>query len=228
MKRSNLYLILFFFYINCQSQHHDGKVIYLSNNDIQTVHYFHMDSEYARVYGKSIKSDSLTFTKNKNDLIVKEFKYNDQQKKRITTGNIKYINYYSTLSDIVASENTFSIDEVPITNFNFLKKDLEIERMIKENCKHTKEGYNGCDFMLPKNNELPYWPDNSTITSAKIKRKENRLDEIEFQAKYFDTPFSYKRNYYYHNKNIEKIITSVKDSAFESYEEKFIIVKDGK
>ncbi|NML69284.1 hypothetical protein HHL23_05685 [Chryseobacterium sp. RP-3-3] len=228
MKRSNLYLILFFFYINCQSQHHDGKVIYLSNNDIQTVHYFHVDSEYARVYGSSIKSDSLVFTRDKNDLIVKEFKYNDQQKKRITTGNIKYINYYSKLSDIVASENTFSMDEVPITNFNFLKKDLEIERMIKENCKHTKDGYNGCDFMLPKNSELPYWPDNSTITSAKIKTKKNRLDEIEFQAKYFDTPFSYKRNYYYHNKNIEKIITSVKDSTVESYEEKFVIVKVGK
>jgi hypothetical protein len=223
MKRSNLYFILFFFTINCQSQNHDYKVIYLNNNDIQTVHYFHANNEYARVYGSSVKNDSLAFTKNKSDLIVNEFKYNDKQKKRIATGNIKYINYYGKLSDIVASEDAFSIDEVPVVNFNFLKNDLEIESMIKENCKYVKDGYNDCDFILPKSNVLPYWPDNSTITSAKIKMKENRLDEMEFQAKYFDTPFTYKRNYYYKNKNIEKIITSVKDSTVTSYEEKFII-----
>ncbi|WP_143754196.1 hypothetical protein [Chryseobacterium sp. 52] len=202
----------------------------MSNNDIQTIHYFHPDdAEYARVYGSSVKNDSLTFSKKKNDLIVKEFKYNDEQKRRIATGNIKYVNYYGKLSDIVASENAFSMDEVPFNHFNFLNKDLEIERMVKENCKYTNDGYNDCDFRLPKSSELPYWPDNSVITSARIKMKENRLDEIEFQAKHFDTPFNYKRNYYYNKNTVEKIITSVKDStSVESYENKFIIIKGKK
>ena len=107
------------------SQKNDYKVVYSSNNDIKISYYFHSDNkEYARVYGNSIKSDSLAFVQNKNDLIVNEFKYNDKEKKRLPTGNIKYINYYTKLSDIIASENAFSIDEVPVNNLKILLRKI--------------------------------------------------------------------------------------------------------
>ncbi|AKK73503.1 hypothetical protein OK18_13630 [Chryseobacterium gallinarum] len=228
MKRNNLYLILLFFYTSCMSQKNDYKVVYSSNNDIKISYYFHSDNkEYARVYGNSIKSDSLAFVQNKNDLIVNEFKYNDKEKKRLPTGNIKYINYYTKLSDIIASENAFSIDEVPVNNLNFIKKDWEIKNIIEKNCKQSKVGFNNCDFILPSNNEFPYWPSSAVIASAKIRVKENSLEEIELEAKYQDNSFNYKRSYYYNDdQKIEKIITSIKDnSSTESYEDKFIIVK---
>jgi len=227
MKKNNLYFILFFFYLNCQSQNHNYKVIYWSNNDIKTTHYFHSDNtEYARVYGGTSKDDSVTFTKKRNDLIVNEFKYNDKQKKRLSKGNIKYINYYGKLSDIVVSKNAFSMDEVPVNKFNFIKKDLEIEGIARENCKYTNDRYSNCDFIFPKSNELPYWPNNSSVTSIKVKMEKGKLDEMQLQATYLDTPFTYIRKYYYNQNKIEKIITSIKDNtSTKSYEDKFLVYK---
>ncbi|MDR6923876.1 MULTISPECIES: hypothetical protein [Chryseobacterium] len=225
-KRNNLYFfIVFFFYLGCKSQKHDYKVIHSGNNEIMTTYYFHSDhAEYARVYGNSAESDSLTFNRDKNDLIVKEFNYDGKQKKRVAGGNIKYVDYYTSLSDIVVSGNPLSVDEVPVNNFNFTKKDLEIENIIKENCKSTKEGYSGCDFRFPKSNALPYLPESSTIKAARIKKGKDGLEEIEVQGKYDDKTFQYKRNYYYDNKRIKKIITSVKDNtSTDSYEDSYSV-----
>ncbi|CAH0180588.1 MULTISPECIES: hypothetical protein [unclassified Chryseobacterium] len=225
-KRNSLYFfIVFFFYLGCKSQKHDYRVIHLSNNEILSTYYFHPDHiEYARVYGSSFKNDSIIFNRNKDDLIVKEFNYDEKQKKRVAGGSIRYINYYTSLSDIIVSGNLLSMDEVPVSNFNFTKKDLEIESIIKENCKSTKEGYSGCDFIFPKNNGLPYLPESSTITSAKIKKGKDGLEEIEVQGKYEDAAFNYKRNYYYDNKKIKKIITSVKDNtSVNSYEDAYSV-----
>lgn len=229
MKKNNLYFIIFIFFINCKSQNSDYKVIHFSNDEIQAIYYFHTNNEeFARVYGNSPQNDSLTFTRNKNDLIVKEFSYEEKQKKRKEIGEIKYVNYYKTVSDIISTGNTFSINQIPIKDFNFYSKDNELENLLKENCQ--KEiglyTYGECDFVFPKDYELTYLPNNSNIISAKIIKENNVLKEMEIEAKYFDVNFKYKRKYFYQDEKINKIFTSVKDSISEDfYEDKFIIEK---
>ncbi len=225
---NNLYFfIVFFFYLGCKSQKHDYVVVHSGNNELKTKYYFHPDhTEYARAYGSSVQNDSLTFNRNQNNLIVNEFNYNEEQKKRIAGGSIKYVDYFTKLSDIIVSGNPLSVDEVPVINFNFIKKDLEIENIIKENCQYAKGEYRGCDFIFPKNNVPPYLPESSVIRSAKIKKGKNGLEEIEMQGKYDEKVFNYKRNYYYENKRVKKIITSVKDSSsVNSYEDSYSIGK---
>lgn len=204
-RRNNLYFfIVFFFYLGCKSQKYDYIIVHSGNNEVRAKYYFHPDhSEYARAYSSSMQNDSLTFNRSKNDLVVNEFNYNEKQKRRIAGGSIKYVDYYTNLSDIIVSGNPLSVDEVPVTNLNFIKKDMEIEDIIKENCQSAKGEYSGCDFIFPKRNVPPYLPENSTITSAKIKKGENGLEEIEIQGKYDDKVFNYKRNYYYENKRIK-------------------------
>ncbi|MDR2237055.1 MAG: hypothetical protein LBE92_13120 [Chryseobacterium sp.] len=225
-RRNNLYFfIVFFFYLGCKSQKQDYKVIHTGNKELQATYYFHPDhTEYARSYGNSVQNDSLTFSRDKNNLMVKEFNYDGKQKKRTAGGSIQYVDYYTKLSDIIVSGNPLSIDEVPVTNFNFTKKDAEMEDIIKENCKPTKEGYSGCDFSFPKSNVPPYLPESATITSAQVKKGKDGLEEIELQGKYDGKMFHYKRNYYYDNKRITKIITSVKDnSSADSYEDTYSV-----
>lgn len=225
-KRNNLYFfIVFFFYLGCKSQKHDYVVVHSGNNELRAKYYFHPDhSEYARAYGNSVQNDSLTFNRNKGDLIVNEFNYDEKQKRRIAGGSIKYVDYYTNLSDIIVTGNPLSVDEVPVNNLNFIKKDLEIEDIIKENCQSVKKGYSSCDFIFPKSNVPPYLPEGSTITLAKIKKGKNGLEAMEIQGKYDDKVFHYKRNYYYENKRIKKIITSVKDTtSVKSYEDTYTV-----
>ena len=190
---------------------------------------FHANNEeFARTYGNSFKSDSLTFTRKQNDLVVKEFSYEEKQKKRKPIGEIRYVNYYKTVSDIISTGNTFSINQIPIKDFNFYSKDNDLENLLKENCQ--KEigliTYNKCDFVLPKDYEMMYFPNNSTIKSAQIIKENDVLKEVEIEAKYFDVNFKYKRKYVYQDKKINKIFTSVKDSISEDfYVDKFIIEK---
>ena len=202
-KKNNLYLIVLIFFINCKSQNRDYKVIHFSNDEIQTIYYFHaINEEFARTYGNSFKSDSLTFTRKQNDLVVKEFSYEEKQKKRKPIGEIRYVNYYKTVSDIISTGNTFSINQVPIKDFNFYSKDNDLENLLKENCQ--KEigliTYNKCDFVLPKDYEMMYFPNNSTIKSAQIIKENDVLKEVEIEAKYFDVNFKYKRKYVYQDK----------------------------
>lgn len=135
MKKNNLHFIIFLFFINCKSQNSDYKVIHFSNDEVQAIYYFHSNNEeFARVYGSSLKNDSLTFTKNKNDLIVKEYSYEEKQKKRKEIGKIKYVNYYKTLSEIISTGDVFSVNQIPIKNFNFISKDKDLEILFQENC----------------------------------------------------------------------------------------------
>ena len=124
--------------------------------------------------------------------------------------------------------NIFFINETPIKDFNFTKKDTDIEKIIEENCQKENGlySYSDCDFVLSKNDELPYFPNNSIILSFKVKKEKSFIQEMEIKAKYFDESFNYKRNYYYKNEKIEKIITSIEDDASKnSYEDNFIMEK---
>lgn len=213
--------------MSCKSQNKNYKVLHLSNNQVEMVYYFHPNNEeFARVYGNSIKNDSLAFIKEGNSLIVKEFNYDENRKERINSGTINYVNYYTKLTEIIPTENATSINEVPIKNSNFIKKDFEIENLSKENCRFKNELYSNCDFILPKDNELPYLPSNSTIISVKIKKSQNNLQELDIVAKYFEKTFNYNRKYYYHDNKIEKISTLIEDSISKtSYKDHFLKVK---
>lgn len=105
----------------------------------------------------------------------------------------------------------------PIINLDFLKKDKEIEKIIKENCEVKKSNeedfFSNCDFILPQLNKIDYLPDNSKIISVGImKNKKKQFQEINLRAYYFNTKIDYKRYYYYKDKSIQKIKTLVRDS----------------
>lgn len=221
MKKSKLIIgILFIIVSSCTVANKDYLIVHSNDKDVSIRHYFHENNnEYARAYGNSKESDSITFLKDSNDLLVNEFIYNPEQKKHITGGNIRYVNHYTSVTDIKYSEKaTFSINMMPIENLDFLKNDKEIENITKENCKtntnnENKYSYSGCNFILPQSNNLDYLPSNSKIVSVEIiKNKEKQLQEINANVKYFDTKIYYKRLYYYQDKKILRIRTSVRDS----------------
>lgn len=209
MKKNNLIFFLFLIVIGCKSQ--DFKIIHSSNNEIQSVHYFNSNNEeYAKIYGPTYPKDSLTFTKKGNDLIVNEFTVY-KNKKIKSNGNLKYVNYFLSVTDIIPSGSPLHINELPIINFNFIQKDLNIEQIAKDNCTSIKNGYRNCDFTLAKDDELSYFPTNSNINSIVLLKENNSLKKLEIDAVYMDKKFRYQRVYYYENKKIEKIITSMED-----------------
>jgi hypothetical protein len=221
MKKTKLIVcILFIIVSSCKVINQDYLIIHSNDKDLYIRHYFHeSNDEYARVYGSRLENDSITFSKENNDLIVSHFKYNKEQKNRIAVGNILYVNYYTSITDIKYSENTTElINIVPVNDLDFLKNDNEIVKIIKENCKDSnnngdKHFYNDCNFILPKSNPLEYLPDNSKIIFAEIlKNKKNKFQEINLKVKYFDAHIYYKRIYYYQDKRIFKIKTIIKDS----------------
>lgn len=173
MKKNNTFFLLFF--IACKAQNY--KVIHTSNNIINSIYYFHSNNEeFARVYGDNSPKDSLTFIKKGNDLIIEEFTIIEKKKK--SNGNIRYVDYFSSVSDIISTGNPLFINEVPIINFNFIKKDLDLELLAKQNCHFTSNSYNHCDFILPKEDELTYLPTNSKIISINLTRKNNYLKNL--------------------------------------------------
>ena len=220
MKKTNIIIgILFLIFSSCNVTKNDYLIIH-SNSNINIRHYFYKENdEYARVYGNTKESDSITFSKINNDLLVNEFIYNQEQKKRIAGGNIRYINYYMSITDIKYSANpTTYVNIMPIENLDFLKNDKEIENIIRENCKVNKNNnnqhfYNDCNFRLPKYNNLKYLPDNAKILSVDIiKNKNDQFQEMNLYVEYFDTKVNFKRFYYYQDKRILKIKTIITDS----------------
>jgi hypothetical protein len=220
MKKSNIIIgLLFLIFSSCNVTKNDYLIIHSNSSNINIHHYFHKENdEYSRVYGNSKESDSITFSKINNDLLVNEFIYSQARKKRIAGGNIKYSNYYTSITDIKYFANpTRCVNVVPIENLDFLKNDKEIENIIKENCKANKSNndtcvYN-CNFILPQSNSLDYLPNNSKIISAEIiKDKGNLFQQISLNITYFDTKIYYRRFYYYQDKRISKIKTIITDS----------------
>ena len=213
--------------MGCKSQNIDFKIIHKNNIGVQTVNYFHTNNqEFARVYGDSVKNDSLSFLRVGNNLITTEFSFSEKLKKRIKVGSIKYVNYFTSVSEFIPTGNVFSINEVPIENLNFIKKDLEIEEISKLNCQYSKGFYSKCDFKLSAEDNLPYMPNNSTIISVKTKKNQNILQEIEIEAKYFEEDFIYKRKYFYKNEKIQKITTTITDKISKNYyEDMFLLEK---
>ncbi|MCD0473333.1 hypothetical protein LPB87_02885 [Flavobacterium sp. EDS] len=221
MKKSKLIIgVLFIIVSSCKVVNNDYLIIHSNDKDVYIRHYFHKNNnEYARVYGNNKENDSITFLKDNNDLLVNEFIYSPEQKKHIAGGNIRYVNYYTSVTDIKYSEKaTFSINIIPIKNLDFLKNDTEIENITKESCKTSKNNdnkysYSNCNFILPQSNNLDYLPNNSKIISIEIiKNKEKQLQEINANAEYFDKKIYYKRIYYYQDKRILRIKTLVRDS----------------
>lgn len=218
MKKNKLIIsVLFIIVSSCKVLNKDYLIIHSNDKGIYIRHYFHENNdEYARVYGNSKENDSITFSKDNNSLLVNGFIYSPEQKKRIALGNIKYINYYTSITDIKYSQNAENcINVMPIEKLDFSKNDKEIENIIKENCKYDndKHSYNDCNFILLQSNNLEYLPNNSKITSVEIiNNKKNQIQEISVNAKYFDTNIYYKRFYYYEGKRILKIKTLVRDS----------------
>lgn len=221
MKNSNLLIIGISIIISsCKAIKGDYLIIHSNDKDLYIRHYFHeSNDEYARVYGSTIQSDSITFLKDDNDLLVNDFKYSKGQKKRIGVGSIRYVNYYTLITDIKYSQNASELINItPVKNLDFLKTDNELEDILKENCKAVKNNgdehfYNDCNFILPKSNHPEYLPNSSEIISVEVlKNKENKLEEMNLNVKYFDTNIYYKRTYYYQNKIIFKIKTVIKDS----------------
>lgn len=221
MKKSSLIIVVIFFLYSCKVTTKDYLIIHSNNNNkIDILHYFHENNqEYARVYGNVKESDSVIFRKSNNDLLVQNYNFNEEQKRRIAIGDIKYINYYNSVTDIIYSPNPVGcINVLPIENLNFLQNDQQIEEIIKENCKSYKSNerkysYNDCDFILPKSNNLEYLPSNSRIISVEVIRdKANRFQEINLEVKYFDAIIFYKRLYHYQDNRILKIKTIVRDS----------------
>ncbi|MEN2489575.1 hypothetical protein AAYQ05_17360 [Flavobacterium sp. B11] len=221
MKKVKLVIILVsLLATSCKVSNSDYLVIHSNNKGMEIYHYFHANNEeYARVYGNSKESDSIAFTIDNNDLLVNQFIYSLEQKKRIDGGNIRYVNYTTSITDIKYSQNSDGCMNIkPIINLDFLKKDKEIEQIIKENCKVKKNNeeedfFSDCDFILPQLNKIDYLPDNSKVISVGImKNKKKQFQEINLRANYFNKKINYKRYYYYKNKNIEKIKTLVRDS----------------
>ncbi|OMQ11277.1 hypothetical protein [[Flexibacter] sp. ATCC 35103] len=221
MKKSNLLIVGISIIISsCKAINGDYLIVHSNDKDLYIRHYFHeSNDEYARVYGSNIQNDSITFSKDDNDLLVNDFKYSEEQKKRIAVGNMRYVNYYTSITDIKYSENTTElINIVPVNDLDFLKNDNEIVKIIEENCKDANNAadkyfYNGCNFILPKSNSLEYLPNNSKIISLEIlKNKKNKFQEMNLKVKYFDAYIDYKRTYYYQDKRIFKIKTLIKDS----------------
>lgn len=214
------FCFLFIIVSSCKVVNSDYLIIHSNDKDVYIRHYFHENNnEYARVYGNNKENDSITFLKDNNDLLVNEFIYSPEQKKHITGGNIRYVNYYTSVTDIKYSEKaTFSINIIPIENLDFLKNDKEIENITKESCKtntnnENKYFYSNCNFILPQSNNLDYLPNNSKIISIEIiKNKEKQLQEINANVEYFDAKIYYKRLYYYQDKRILRIKTLVRDS----------------
>lgn len=221
MKKNKLIIgILFIIVSSCKVVNNDYLIIHSNDKDVYIRHYFHKNNnEYARVYGNNKENDSITFLKDNNDLLVNEFIYSPEQKKHITGGNIRYVNHYTSVTDIKYSEKaTFSINVIPIENLDFLKNDKEIENITKESCKtntnnENKYFYSDCNFILPQSNNLDYLPNSSKIISIEIiKNKEKQFQEINANVEYFDAKIYYKRLYYYQGKRILRIKTLVRDS----------------
>lgn len=221
MKKTNIIIyILFLIFSSCSVIKNDYLIVHSNSSNINTQHYFHNENdEYARVYGNSKESDSITFSKKNNDLLVNEFIYSQERKEQITGGSIRYINYYTSITDIKYFANpTRCVNVMPIENLDFLKNDKEIENIIKENCKSNKSNndthfYNDCNFRLPKYNNLEYLPDNAKIISViMIKNKMRQFQEINLNVEYFDTKIYFQRSYYYKDKRISKIRTIITDS----------------
>lgn len=206
--------------ISCKVSNKDYVIIHSNNKEMEIRHYFHVNNEeYARVYGNSKENDSITFTIDNNDLLVNQFIYSREQKKRIAGGNILYVNYTTSITDIKYSQNANGCMNInPIINLDFLKKDKEIEKIIKENCKDKESNeekvfFSDCNFILPQLNKIEYLPDNSKIIFVEImKNKKQQFQEINLRANYFNTKIDYKRYYYYKDKSIQKIKTLVRDS----------------
>ncbi|MFQ6603903.1 hypothetical protein [Flavobacterium sp. C3NV] len=206
--------------ISCKVSNKGFVIVHSNNKGMEIRHYFHVyNEEYARVYGNSKENDSITFTIDSNDLLVKQFIYSQEQKKHIVGGNIRYINYTTSITDIKYSQNADGcINIKPIINLDFLKKDKEIEKIINENCKvkesnEEEDSFSDCNFILPQLNKIDYLPGNSKIVSVEImKNKKKQFQQINLRANYFNTNIDYKRYYYYKDKSIQKIKTLVGDS----------------
>ncbi|UWY28130.1 hypothetical protein [Flavobacterium sp. TR2] len=221
MKKNKLIIVFVLLLVISCKNHNKGYIIIHSNNkDMKILHYFNANNEeYARVYGDSKEDDSIKFTIDKNDLLVSEFVYNQELRKRIVRGTIRYVNYTTSITDIKYSLNVDGFMNIkPIMNLDFLEKDKEIEKIIKENCKTSmsnkeKKIFSDCNFIFPQLNKIDYLPDNSKIVSIEIvKNKRKQFQKINLQANYFNIKIDYERCYYYDGKNIQKIKTFIKDS----------------
>ncbi len=219
-------LILLLFSMGCAAQPPAYKVIHSGDHSTGSVHYFNAGaSEYARVYGNDRKGDSLTFTRKNNDLIVREFKYMPQSQKRVASGTIRYVNFYTDLSDIVTTGNPQYVDEIPVQYFNFLTKETELEQLIRENCTLIQEQYQNCDFSLPKSIVPDYFPETARITSAVIKKDATQFVTIELTGQYFENHFTYSRNFHYNNNKLAGITTVITDDdSTNVYEDTYTVV----
>ncbi|OXG05516.1 hypothetical protein BC749_101372 [Flavobacterium araucananum] len=210
--------IIIIFVTSCKVTTKDYLIIHSIDNMVQTRHYFHKnDQEFARVFGNDEKSDSITFTRINDDLLITTFSYDNEHRIRIEDGNV----YIGTERIKYSKHGINHIYVYPIESLS--QNDEDIEHVMNKMCGSCKSNnnkfyYRDCPFIGPESLDIQYMATGSIITSGQIiKNKRNKFKQINVEIEHFDSIFSYRRLYYYKHNTLSKIKTIVSDSNSTNY-----------